>query len=344
MANERALVVVPSWIGDAIMAQPLFARLKAQNPQLKIDALAPAWVRPVLSRMAEIAAVHASPFAHGELNLGQRLQIARELKQGGYDRAYILPNSFKSALMPWLAGIPRRIGFTGECRFGLINERHRLNKAALPLMVERFAQLAEPVGEPLPRPVAPPRLVSSHGQQAAVRTALGLAQEGDSNAIRPVILCPGAEYGAAKRWPARHFTALAWELVRSGHPVWLLGSSKDHAIAEGIREQVPGDCRNLCGHTRIDQAIDLIAQASLVVCNDSGLMHIAAALDRPTIALFGSSSPDFTPPLSPKATVMRTDIVCSPCFKRICPLGHTDCLEKLLPAQVIEMCQARLNG
>ncbi|MDR1888249.1 MAG: lipopolysaccharide heptosyltransferase II [Zoogloeaceae bacterium] len=342
-AEERALVIAPSWIGDAIMAQPLFARLKAQNPQLRIDALAPAWVRPVLSRMAEISAVRPSPFAHGELNLMQRLRLARELKQSAYDRAYILPNSFKSALVPWLADIPRRIGFLGECRFGLINERHRLNKAALPLMVERFAQLAEPLGKLLTRPVAPPRLISSRGQQTAVLTALGLAQEGDSNAMRPVVLCPGAEYGPAKRWPARHFTALAWELVRTGHPVWLLGSSKDHPIAESIRIQVPGDCRNLCGRTRIDQAIDLIAQASLVVCNDSGLMHVAAALDRPTIALFGSSSPDFTPPLSPKATVMRTNMPCSPCFKRVCPYGHTDCLEKLLPAQVLEMCQARLN-
>ena len=344
MTEERALIIAPSWIGDAIMAEPLFARLKAQTPHLKIDALAPAWVRPVLSRMAEISAAHPSIFAHGELNLSGRLQTARNLRQGRYDRAYILPNSFKSALAPWLAGIPRRIGFTGECRFGLINERHGLDKKALPLMVERFAQLAEPVGKPLTRPVAPPRLISSRGQQVAALAALGLAQEGDTHSLRPVVLCPGAEYGAAKRWPAKHFATLAWELVRAGHPVWLLGSSKDHAIAESIREQVPGDCRNLCGHTRIDQAIDLIAQASLVVCNDSGLMHIAAALDRPVIALFGSSSPDFTPPLSQKATVMQREMPCSPCFKRICPYGHTDCLEKLLPAQVLEMCQARLNG
>ena len=332
----KALIVAPSWIGDTIMAQPLFARLHARHPGLQLDALAPRWVAPVLQRMDEIAEVVDSPFGHGQLSLRARWRLARQLAARGYDAAYILPNSLKSALPPFMAGIPRRVGFTGESRYGLINVRHTLDKAALPLMVERFAQLAESPGAPLPRPVSHPKIRSTAADQEETLTALGIERP-----PRIAAFCPGAEYGPAKRWPAAHFAALARMLASAGYAIWLFGSPKDHAVAEEISQLAPGLCRNLCGATALGQAVDLLALADLVVCNDSGLMHVAAALDRPLIALYGSSSPGFTPPLSDQADILSLNLDCSPCFKRDCPLGHLDCLNKLTPEQVFAACLER---
>ena len=332
----KALIVAPSWIGDTIMAQPLFARLQATNPGLQLDALAPRWVAPVLQRMDEIAEVVDSPFGHGQLSLRARWRLARQLAARGYDAAYILPNSLKSALPPFMAGIPRRVGFTGESRYGLINVRHTLDKAALPLMVERFAQLAESPGAPLPRPVSHPKIRSTAADQEETLTALGIERPPCVAAF-----CPGAEYGPAKRWPAAHFAALARMLASAGYAIWLFGSPKDHAVAEEIAQLAPGLCRNLCGATALGQAVDLLALADLVVCNDSGLMHVAAALDRPLVALYGSSSPGFTPPLSDQADILSLNLDCSPCFKRDCPLGHLDCLNKLTPEQVFAACLER---
>ena len=332
----KALIVAPSWIGDTIMAQPLFARLQATNPGLQLDALAPRWVAPVLQRMNEIAEVVDSPFGHGQLSLRARWRLARQLAARGYDAAYILPNSLKSALPPFMAGIPRRVGFTGESRYGLINVRHTLDKAALPLMVERFAQLAESPGAPLPRPVSHPKIRSTAADQEETLTALGIERP-----PRIAAFCPGAEYGPAKRWPAAHFAALARMLASAGYAIWLFGSPKDHAVAEEISQLAPGLCRNLCGATALGQAVDLLALTDLVVCNDSGLMHVAAALGRPIVALYGSSSPGFTPPLSDQATILSLNLDCSPCFKRECPLGHLDCLNKLSPEQVFAACRER---
>jgi len=332
----KALIVAPSWIGDTIMAQPLFARLHATNPGLQLDALAPRWVAPVLQRMDEIAEAVDSPFGHGQLSLKARWRLARQLAARGYDAVYVLPNSLKSALLPFMAGIPQRIGFTGESRYGLINVRHTLDKAALPLMVERFAQLAEPPGTPLPRPVSHPKIRSTAADQEETLSALGIERP-----PRIAAFCPGAEYGPAKRWPAAHFAALARMLAGAGYAIWLFGSPKDHAVAEEITQLAPGLCRNLCGATTLGQAVDLLALADLVVCNDSGLMHVAAALDRPLVALYGSSSPGFTPPLSNQADILSLKLDCSPCFKRECPLGHLDCLNKLSPEQVFAACLER---
>jgi heptosyltransferase-2 len=334
MENFRALVVAPAWVGDTVMAQPLFMRLHRGIPGLKLDALAPPWVAPVLSRMPEIAEIIDNPFAHGEFSLGRRFALGRRLSLRKYRRAYVLPNSAKSALPPFFAGIPERVGFTGEARYGLINRRHALDENALPRMAERFAQLAQAPGAPLERPVERPRLASTAEQQAHTLETLHVHRP-----HRVAAFCPGAEYGPAKRWPARHFAALADALAERGHAVWLLGSPKDRETGDEIvRLAVVARPRNFCGETTLAQAIDLVAASDFVVCNDSGLMHVAAALDKPLAAIYGSSSPDFTPPLSDKAAIVRLKLDCSPCFARECPLGRLDCLNQLDPRRVLDAC------
>lgn len=331
----KALIVAPSWIGDTVLAQPLFMRLHAQIPGLQLDALAPRWVAPVLERMPEIDSIVDSPFTHGELSLKARHRVARRLAQQGYQRAYVLPNSIKSALIPFLADIPERIGFVGESRYGLINHRHNLNKSVLPQMAERFAQLAEAPGAALPRPLPQPRLEANPAQRSETLAALGVKLP-----QQLAVFCPGAEYGPAKRWPSVHFAALADALASRGYAVWLLGSAKDRAIGEEIVDRAnPGSLPlNLCGATSLTQAIDLLSAASFVVCNDSGLMHVAAALGRPLVAIYGSSSPGFTPPLSDRARIISLNLPCSPCFKRQCPLGHLDCLNRLESQRVLDAC------
>ncbi|MFT3734044.1 MAG: lipopolysaccharide heptosyltransferase II [Rhodocyclaceae bacterium] len=326
----KILIVTPSWIGDTVAAQPLFMRLRAKHPDARIDALAPPWVAAVLRAMPEIdGEVLANPFGHGALRLRERWALGRQLKARGYDAAYVLPNSLKSALIPFFAGIPKRVGFTGESRYGLINVRHTLDKTALPLQVERYAVLAEEPHQSLPRPLPSPRLKLDAAATAGTLQSLDL-----SASPRPVVFCPGAEFGPAKRWPEKHYAALARQLAAQGIPVWLLGSKKDAPVGEEIVRLSEGAARNLCGVTGLDQALHLIASARHVVTNDSGLMHVAAALDVPLTALFGSSSPGYTPPLSDKAKIISLKLECSPCFKRECPLGHLNCLNHITPEQV----------
>lgn len=279
--------------------------------------------------MPEVGRVLANPFGHGEFAPLARYRAARELSRNDYDQAVVLPNSWKSALVPWLAGIPKRTGFVGEARFGLLNDARQLDEKALPLMVERFAALAEARGAALPRPLPAPQLNVDAAQRDATLVRLGLAT------TRPVaMLCHGAEYGPAKRWPAAHFGALARRLKTRGFEVWLAGSANDAELGHEIVRISEGACVNLAGKTTLAEAIDLMSCAALVVSNDSGLMHIAAALARPLVALFGSSSPAFTPPASPDAEIVRLDLPCSPCFERVCPLGHFNCMVQLTPELV----------
>jgi heptosyltransferase-2 len=278
--------------------------------------------------MPEVASVHDLPFAHGELALGRRYALARGLAPRGYTQAIVLPNSFKSALIPFVARIPIRTGFVGEARYGLLNDARKLDRAALPLMVERFAVLADDAGAPV-RPLAPLALTVDRAARDATLARLGL-----SATPRVAMLCPGAEYGPAKRWPAEYFGELARRLAADGWQVWIAGSSKDAAIGKAIIEAGGGAGVNLCGRTTLAEAIDLMSCAGCVISNDSGLMHVAAALDRPLTALYGSSSPAFTPPLSAHARIVKIDIACSPCFKRECPLGHFNCMRQLTPDAV----------
>jgi heptosyltransferase II len=320
----KILVVAPSWIGDTIMMQPLLMRLCRQQPGVEVHVLAPAWSAPLLARMPEVAGVIENPFPHGEFDFAGRKALGRRLAAAGFSQVYVLPNSWKSALAPYFAGIPQRIGYHGEARFLLLNRR--LPKSALPRLVDRYAALAGSFNDPTPEP----RLTSSLQQQRAVREALGLPID-----AAPVVFCPGAEYGPAKRWPVRHFAALARKLGAGNTAIWIVGSAKDASVGDEIARLSEGAALNLCGRTNLEQAIDLIAGAHAAVTNDSGLMHVAAALGRPLVALYGSSSPGYTPPLSPQAKILTLGLDCSPCFKRECPLGHLRCLEDMSPDQVL---------
>lgn len=327
---QRILIVGPSWIGDTILAQPLLKLLHARHSGVALDVLAPRWTLPLLGRMAEVRRGIESPFAHGDFRVRERWRLGRSLAAEGYDQAIVLPNTFKSALVPFFAGIPLRTGYVGELRHGLLNDARRLNKARLPQIAQRYAALALPRGETLPSPLPGPDLQASESQRRATLQKFGL------DAGRPVaILCPGAEYGPAKRWPPRYFAEVARRFAARGCSVWLIGSAGDRAVGEEIATAAAGACRNLCGESSLPEAIDLIASGAVVVSNDSGLMHVAAALGRPLIALYGSSSPAFTPPLSAAAQVLKLDLACSPCFKRDCPLGHFNCMMQLKPDRVL---------
>ncbi|EHK69697.1 ADP-heptose:LPS heptosyltransferase II [Pseudomonas psychrotolerans L19] len=326
------LIIGPSWVGDMVMAQTLFVCLKRQHPDCQIDVLAPEWSRPLLERMPEVREALSFPLGHGAFELATRRRIGQQLR-GRYDQAILLPNSLKSALVPYFAGIPKRTGWRGEMRFGLLNDIRTLDKARYPLMIERFMALAHAPGAELPKPYPEPRLAIDPASRDAALERFGLSLD------RPVLaLCPGAEFGEAKRWPAEHYAAVADARLRQGWQVWLFGSQKDAPGGEEIREWVtPGfeeDVCNLAGRTSLAEAIDLLSCASAVISNDSGLMHVAAALDRPLVAVYGSTSPGFTPPLASQVEVVRLGLECSPCFDRTCRFGHYDCLRLLQPSLV----------
>jgi heptosyltransferase-2 len=326
---KNILIIAPSWVGDCVLMQPMLQRLQQRHSGVRLDVLAPPWTEKLLRQMPEIHDVIINPFPHGALNWSARHLLGTQLRDRQYDKAIVLPNSWKSALVPFFAKIPVRTGFVGEMRYGLLNDARKLNKKDLPLMVERFAQLAEAPQAEVPRPLAKPRLHASDAQRSQALSKFGLTLD------KPVaVFCPGAEYGPAKRWPPQYYAELAQYLRAQGYAIWLIGSPKDKDIADTIIALGNEPCRNLCGVTDIAEAIALLSCAVLVVSNDSGLMHIAAALDRPLLAIFGSSSPRFTPPLSDNAQVLKLDLQCSPCFKRECPLGHFNCMIKIPPKEV----------
>ncbi len=326
--SRAVLVVGPSWVGDMVMAQSLFKALLENEPETAIDVLAPGWSLPLLRRMPEVRQGVEMPLGHGRLGLAERWRQGRSLR-GRYDRAILLPNSWKSAIVPYAAGIPVRTGWRGEMRYGLLNDLRRLDKARYPMTVQRFVALAGAADAPLPA-IRPPRLVVREADVQAAARALGANK---SETRRVLALCPGAEYGPAKQWPTVHFAELGRNMARQGWDLWLFGSEKDQAVCEGIA----ATCKvvtNLAGRTTLEQAVDLMSLADAVVSNDSGLMHVAAALDRPLVALYGSSDPGFTPPLNPEHEIVNLGLDCSPCFQRECPLGTTACLVDMSVAQV----------
>ena len=319
----QSLIIAPQWIGDAVMTEPLLRRLRARGERLAVGALP--WVAPVYRAMPQVDEVIELPFRHGGLQLRERRLLARQL-EGRFQAAYVLPNSLKSALLPFLASIPRRVGYLGEARVGLLTHRLK-NPKDKPPMVAFYSALSGEEAIEQDRP----QLTLAPDQVDEVLRRHGLARGGY------VVMAPGAEFGPAKRWP--HFGELAALLEQ---PVVLLGSAKEAELCEAICARAPGRCHNLAGRSALLEAFALIAGAASVVSNDSGLMHVAAAFGVPQVALFGSSSPLHTPPLSEQAKVVwlkqdpgyQPALDCAPCFQRDCPLGHFRCLTDVSAARV----------
>lgn len=337
----RTLIISPNWIGDAVMAQPLLRLLQEKYPERAIDVLAPPSVAPVWRQMREVDSVIETPFRHGALQLKERWKLARVLRRRAYCEAYVLPNTLKFALLPWLAGIARRIGYKGESRYGLINVMHVDDAAAPRPMVAFYAALAQPPAAAPAASLPRPALAMRPEQIHAVYANVGLAPE------RPLIVfAPGAEFGAAKRWPAGHFAELAGAVLKAAPSaqIALLGSPKERDVCSDIAARIGRDgVFNLAGATALTEAFALIAGADAVVSNDSGLLHVASALNRPVIALYGPTDPDHAPPFSDLARALSLRLACAPCRQRECPLGHQDCMVKLDPKMVWGQLRALLN-
>ncbi len=334
--SEKILIVGPAWVGDAVMAQSLYKLLSQLNPDVVIDVVAPAWCEPLLGRMAEVHRAILMPVRHGELGFLQRLRIGRELRPNGYAHAIVLPRSMKSALVPYFARIPLRTGFRGEMRFGLLNDVRVLDKSVLDQTVKRFLALGLPRGAQLHDALWPELEVDTRNV-ADLRMKLLLGGDGPA-----VALMPGAAYGPAKCWPIEYFAELAAALISGGTRVWVIGSEAEHAVGEAIRRQAGDAVRNLCGRTRLEDTVDILSMANAAVTNDSGLMHVAAAAGTHVVAIYGSSSAQFTPPLTDRKTVFYLGLECSPCFERECPLGHLRCLRDIKPDHVLSGVQEAL--
>lgn len=331
MPAEKILVMGPSWVGDMVMAHSLFQSLKQQNPEVHIDVAAPAWTLPLLDRMPEVSGKIALPFKHGQLGLMERIRFGRRLKDNHYTQSISLVNSLKSAILPFAANIKKRTGFLGEMRYGLLNDIRPLDKKSLPKTVERFVALSTNKDSPLPE-IPQPKLIADRKNAKEVLKNLNISL----SSSKVLGLCPGAEYGEAKRWPTKHYAEVANAVLNEGWQVLLFGSEKDIAVTQEIDQLTQSRCINLGGKTKLGAAIDIMSLCNTVISNDSGLMHVAAALDIKLIAIYGSSDPHHTPPMHPEAIIKYLALECSPCFKRECPLGHLNCLNDIKPTSIIK--------
>lgn len=303
------LIIAPSWVGDMMMSHSLYQALKTQYPDCRIDVLAPNWSQPLLNRMPEVHKSITMPIGHGAFNLRERYRIGKSLRNQ-YDMAIVLPNSLKSAFIPCFAKIAVRRGWKGEFRYFFLNDL-RANKNEYPMMVQRYVALAYEKGD-IPRadklPIPTPYLIVEQSKRVKTKEKFSVRFESADN--RPAIgFCPGAEFGPAKRWPHYHYASLAEMLIEKGYSVHLFGSAKDMDVGEQIRSTLPEAlrryCINLAGQTLLNEAVDLISDCTAMVTNDSGLMHISAAVNRPLVAVYGPTSPQYTPPLSDKAVIIR---------------------------------------
>lgn len=318
-----------------VMAQSLFITLRQQDPDCLIDVVAPAWSVPLLQRMPEVNQAIELAVGHKQLKLFNRYRVGRQLRQEHYARAIVLPRSFKSALVPFFARVHRRTGYRGEHRYALINDMRPLDKTVLRQTVQRYVALGSDQAQSVAPNIPFPRLRIDSQNQEMLLNRLSLDLD------KPVIgFMPGAEYGPAKQWPVQYYRELAAELTARDYQVWVFGSAKEAVLGETIHNENSAVI-NLCGKTALVDAIDLIALTQNNVTNDSGLMHIACATGRPVIAIYGSSDPAYTPPLSDTATILYKNLECSPCFDRQCRFGHTRCLTEITPRSVL---QSVLNG
>ncbi len=331
-AATSVLVVGPAWVGDMVMSHVLLRHLHASRPGVGIDVLAPPATAPLVDLMPEARRVISLPVAHGELGWVTRKTVARQLRSAGYDQAIVLPNSLKSALVPWLAKVPLRTGWRGEMRYGLLNDLRVLDRTALPTLAERFLALGVQAHAPLPSAMCLPQLRVDAAQAHASAARFQLREE-----VPLLGLCPGAAFGSAKQWPPKYFATLANHYLAQGWQVALLGAADDHEVCAYIHEKAHDQrhVHNLAGASTLPEAVHVLAACAAVVSNDSGLMHIAAALGRPLVAIYGPTSPAFTPPLHAGAQVVSEPLACAPCFARECPLSHHRCMREIDAARVI---------
>lgn len=340
--SKKILIVSPGWIGDVVIAQSLFKYIKYRDTETIIDILAPAWSHELYSTMPEINEIFVMPLGHSQFQLKKRWQIGKSLRNKKYYQAIILPNSWKSAIIPFAACIPVRTGWLGEMRFGLLNDWRILNKKMYPMMVQRFLMLGVTktvANKNLDWQSFQPRLEIKKNHENIKLKNLFLIEE------KPLlILCPGAAYGPAKCWPAEYFAEIANYKKSKNWQIVLLGSQSDKSMGVKIQKLTKNACIDLIGKTSLIEALNILSSATLVISNDSGLMHLTAALNRPLIALYGSSSPEFTPPLSVKAKIIYLKLSCSPCFERKCPLVHLNCLKELTPKIVLKTVDDLINN
>ncbi len=334
LSSRKVLLVAPSWVGDMIMSHSLIQLIRARYGSLcVIDVLAPNFALDLYKRMPEVRQVWSNPFGHGELNLARRFSLGLKFRAEHYTQVFVLPNSFKSALIPFFARIKQRTGMLGEMRYLLLNDYLNLDKVRWPRMVDRFCALLNSTNQTNQAHAIPqPQLAVDKVQQSATLARLNLQLN------QPVVcLCPGAEYGPAKRWPSAYFAEVAGTLQQRGYQVWIMGGENDQGVASAIVEQASlrSWLIDLSGRTRLSEVLDLLACSSLVISNDSGLMHLACAVAVPVIAIYGSSSPDFTPPLSTEANIIKVDLECAPCFQRTCRYGHYNCLQQITPDAIL---------
>ena len=316
----KTLVVAPAWVGDMVMAHAIVPGLAERGDE--VHFMAPSATASLAACMPGVAATHRIDVRHGKLGLGERYRMAQRLRALDFANAIVLPNSFKAALPSFFANIPRRIGFRGEMRYGLLTDMRKLDAERWPRLVDRFAALADV------RP-ARPRLRVDAGARRRLVQRLQL------NRSKPVVaLCPGAEYGPAKRWPTARFAALASSCIAAGAAVWVLGSANERAAGTMIAQR--SAALDLTGKTDLAEVVDLLSLASVVVSNDSGLMHVAAALEIPLVAIYGSTTPAFTPPLASRIAIVEDALPCRPCFQRECPLAHLNCLRGIAAQRVFE--------
>lgn len=333
--NASILIIAPSWIGDMVMAQSLFKFLKLTYRDIAIDVLVPQSNAELLKLMPEIRRIISHDIQHGELAWDKRRQLAEQLRRENYQQAIVLPNSWKSALIPYWANIPKRTGFKGEMRYGLLNDIRTKNKLTLRRTVDQFIALGMEKNDNRIGQLIPPKPYLSIGNITQSLQKLNITRP-----TQPIlVLCPGAEYGIAKQWPLEYYAILAKKVIAQGWKVWIIGSPKDSVIGsrvEALSGSAEIDCISFCGQTNLIDAVNLMSLAHTVVTNDSGLMHVAAALNKPLIAIYGSSTPAMTPPLNPQAKILYRGLSCSPCFKRTCRYQHYQCLRNIKPEQVLE--------
>ncbi len=318
--EDRILVVAQAWVGDIIFSQMLYTQLQAQQPQVRIDVAAPAWTEALLQRMPQVHQHHIIDIPHGRLKPHRQWRLAQQWR-GQYTQAIVVPRSAKAALAATLAGIPRRTGFASNGRPGLINDARPRPDGVIARMLTLAG--ADPSTE-----VAHPKLEVDPDRARTVMQRFGLDPQ-----ARWVGLMPGAAYGSAKQWGVAAFAELAALLIEQGYRVCVLGGKKEPLMGDQIAT-VSDSVVNLCGKTTLDEAVDLISALACAVCNDSGLLHVAAAVDTPTVGIYGATSPHTHPPLNPNASICYADTVCSPCQQRHCPYETHGCMRAITPEQV----------